>query len=65
MKKSAKKLAEYVRRGGNLLMSMAHLNQNTKRNSDYLPIDNDIMEELCGVRFTGEVVSTNSGTNTR
>ena len=58
----ANKLAEYVRRGGNLLMSMAHLNQNTKRNSDYLPIDNDIMEELCGVRFTGEVVSTNSGT---
>ena len=38
----AKKLVEYVRRGGNVLMSMAHLNQNTKRNSDFIPIDNAI-----------------------
>lgn len=41
---------------------MAHLNQNAKRNSDFLPIDNDLLEALCGVRFTGDVICTNSGT---
>lgn len=50
-----KKLTEYVRRGGHLVMSAAHLNTQTKRNGEYIPIDVELIEELFGCRHFGEI----------
>ena len=55
------KLYEYVRRGGRILMSAAHLNTNAKRTGEYIPITNGKIERLFGARFTGEVRRTNDG----
>ena len=55
------KLYEYVKRGGRLLMSAAHLNTNVKRDGKYAPISNEKIEKLFGSRFTGEVRRTNDG----
>ncbi len=49
------KLTEYVRRGGHLVMSAAHLNTQTKRDGKYLPIDDELVEELFGCRHFGEI----------
>ena len=56
------KLTEYVRRGGRLLMSAAHLNRNTVRNGRLLLISDEKIEALFGCRPTGETFRTNGGT---
>ena len=56
------KLAEYVRHGGKLLMSAAHLNGNTARDGEFRIPPNEKVEKLFGCRFTGEFRKANSGT---
>ena len=56
------KLTEYVRRGGKLLLSGAHLNYSVKREGEFLPPSNEKLEALCGCRYYGEDFSTNYGT---
>ena len=56
------KLTEYVRRGGRLLMSAAHLNRNTARDGRFMPISDEKLEQLFGCRMTGETFKTNGGT---
>lgn len=58
------KLTEYVRRGGRLLMTAAHLNYNTARNGKLLP-NREKVEALFGAIFTGKSIRTNSGTKFR
>lgn len=60
-----KKLTEYVRRGGHLVMSAAHLNTQTKRNGEYIPIDDVLVEELFGSRHFGEIRRTVNGVKFR
>lgn len=55
------KLAEYVNRGGNLLMSMAHLNYSVKRGGEFIMPPEDKLLKLFGVRATGEIIKTNAG----
>jgi len=55
------KLTEYVRRGGRLLMSAAHLNYSVKRNGELKFPSNEKMEKLFGARFTGEIYRSNNG----
>ncbi|MBQ2840392.1 MAG: hypothetical protein IJE70_03505 [Oscillospiraceae bacterium] len=59
------KLTEYVSRGGNLLMSAAHLNFNTARNGDFIPPSNEKLKKLFGVEFTGNYIRTNDGVKFR
>lgn len=56
------KLTEFVRRGGKLLMSAAHLNRNTARDGKFMPISESKLENLFGCRMTGETFRTNGGT---
>ena len=56
------KLTEYVRRGGKLLLSGAHLNYSVKREGEFIPPSNEKLEALCGCRYYGEDFSTNFGT---
>jgi len=56
------KLTEYVRRGGKLLLSAAHLNYSVKREGEYIPPSNEKLEALCGCTYTGEDIRTNFGT---
>ena len=49
------KLTEYVRRGGKLLISAAHLNTNTKRDGSYRPIKNGRVSELVGCDIVGSL----------
>ena len=55
------KLTEYVRRGGHLLMSMAHLNKESSRDGKRTFPDNEKLEMLFGCRFTGKTLRTNAG----
>ncbi len=55
------KLTEYVRRGGKLLLSGAHLNYSVKRRGEYIPPSNEKLEKLIGARFTGKTTKTNCG----
>ena len=55
-------LTEYVRRGGKILMSVAHLNCNTSRNGALILPAHEKLEALLGCRFTGKIYKTNSGT---
>lgn len=55
------KLTEYVRRGGRLLMSAAHLNTECSRDSRRTFISNEKIEGLFGCRFTGKTLKTNAG----
>lgn len=59
------KLTEYVRRGGRLLMTAAHLNRSAERGGAYDPVGNDLVETLFGARFTGETRCTNDGVKFR
>ena len=59
------KLTEYVRRGGHLVMSAAHLNTQTKRDGQYTPIDDELIEELFGCRHFGEIRRTVNGVKFR
>ncbi len=55
------KLTEYVNQGGNLLMSVAHLNYSTVRGGTLTLPSNEKLKKLFGCRYTGEVVNTNAG----
>ena len=55
------KLTEYVRRGGRLLLSGAHLNYSAKRLGEYIPPSPERLEALCGVKFNGQITKTNRG----
>lgn len=55
------KLISYVKSGGRLVMSAAHLNTQTKRNGEYHMIDDCKVEELFGCRFMGEIRRTVNG----
>jgi hypothetical protein len=59
------KLTEYVRRGGHLLMTAAHLNTTAARDGGMQMICNEKLEALFGCRYTGETVSTNGGVKFR
>ena len=59
---NADKLAEFVRRGGKLLMSAAHLNCNTARDGKFIPISEEKIAKLFGCRMTGKTLRTNGGT---
>lgn len=56
------KLIAYVKSGGHLLMTAAHLNYSTKRSGEFVMPPEEKMKELFGCRFTGKTVKTNSGT---
>jgi len=56
------KLTEYVRRGGKLLLSGAHLNYSIEREGEFIPPSNKKLEALCGCLYNGEDFSTNYGT---
>lgn len=56
------KLTEYVRRGGKLLMSAAHLNYNPQRKGNLMLPPEEKVKALFGARFTGESIKTNCGT---
>ena len=47
------KLKEYVKRGGKLLISAAHLNTNTKRDGKYIPLNDGRLSELLGCDIVG------------
>ena len=55
------KLTEYVRLGGRLLLSAAHLNYSAKRKGEYIPPASEKLDALCGVKFTGKTIRTNRG----
>ncbi len=55
------KLAEYVQRGGHLLMSAAHLNYATARDAAFKFPSNDKLKKLFGCSYTGEIIKTNAG----
>lgn len=59
------KLYEYVKRGGRLLASVAHLNCNTVREGELRLPDASKVEKLFGVSFTGEICRTNNGVKFR
>ena len=59
------KLTEYVSRGGNLLMSVAHLNYNTARNNKFSPPSNEKLKKLFGAKFTGRILRVNEGVKFR
>ena len=49
------KLTEFVRRGGHLVMSAAHLNTQTRRDGKYTMVDDEKVEALFGCTFLGEI----------
>lgn len=55
------KLTEYVRGGGKLLMSTAHLNKSVVRGGKLELISNDKLEKLFGAKFTGKIRRSNGG----
>ena len=55
------KLTEYVRCGGHLLLSGAHLNYSIKRCGEYIPPSPERLKALCGVSFSGNMIRTNYG----
>ncbi len=55
------KLTEYVRRGGHLLMSAAHLNYSTVRGGNVTLPCAEKLQKLFGCRFSGDVITTNAG----
>ena len=55
------KLTEYVRRGGHLLMSAAHLNYSVKRRGEIKLPSNDKLIKLFGASFTGEIFKSANG----
>ena len=59
------KLTQYVRRGGKLLMTAAHLNCNTARGGSLLLPSQEKLEALFGCVFNGKSLRTNSGTKFR
>ncbi|MBE6966587.1 MAG: hypothetical protein E7441_11215 [Ruminococcaceae bacterium] len=56
------KLTAYVKSGGHLLMTAAHLNYSAERNGDFIMPSEEKLKELFGCSFTGKTIKTNSGT---
>lgn len=56
----AKKLFEYAKAGGHLVICACHLNTSNKRDGEFIPVDGDIVEEMTGCRIAGEF-ETNDG----
>lgn len=59
------KIYQYVKGGGKLLLSAAHLNYSVKREGEFIIPSNEWLEKLCGCRYAGEDVYTNCGTKFR
>ena len=57
------KLIAYVRQGGHLVMSAAHLNTQTKRDGAFEMVSDWKIEELFGCRYMGEIRRTVCGAN--
>ena len=57
----AKKLLDYVKAGGRLIIGASHLNTNPKRDGTPHYLDNDDTRELLGCRLTGEEIESNEG----
>ena len=55
------KLTVYVKRGGKLLLSGAHLNYSVKRQGEFIPPSNEKLKALCGISFNGTTSRTNYG----
>lgn len=55
------KLEAFVESGGTLLMSAAHLNTETRRDGDFLPIRGGDVSRLFGCKLTGGTLSNNYG----
>lgn len=51
----------YVSNGGKLFLTAAHLNRNTRRDNEFIPLDNEKIERLFGCTFTGKTTLTNGG----
>ncbi len=58
---NADKLYEYVKRGGKLLMTAAHLNCKTVRDGSVAFPSEERITKLFGCRFTGEIAELNDG----
>ena len=56
------KLIAYVKSGGHLLMTAAHLNHSAKRSGKMKLPPEEKLKELFGCSFTGKTIKTNSGT---
>ena len=56
-----KKLTEYARGGGHVLLSGAHLNYSVKRNGEFTPPSEELLKELCGISYKGSTSKTNYG----
>lgn len=54
-------ITEYVRRGGKLLMSAAHLNYSVKREGEFILPPEDKFSALFGAGYTGKNIRTNLG----
>ena len=55
------KLTEYVRRGGHLIMSAAHLNTQTKRDGEFQFVSDEKIRTLFGCFYMGEIRRTIDG----
>ncbi len=55
------KLTEYVKRGGKLLMTAAHLNTSVVRGGEWEPVSDERIKKLFGCNFTGKIISSNAG----
>ena len=55
------KLYEYVKAGGKLLMSVAHLNESVKRSGEFIMPSAEKLRKLFGVEFHGETIRSNNG----
>ena len=54
------KLKAYVAQGGNLVISAAHLNTNTKRDGAYQPIGGGQLADFLGCNITGSILRDSS-----
>lgn len=54
-------IKEYVKAGGNVLISPAHLNTTANRGDEGSYIKDDKMSEFLGCEFTGDIIRTNNG----
>ncbi len=53
-------LKEYVKKGGRLIMTAAHLNTNTTRTGEYMPINNGDISDLFGCKLS-EIYTSKHG----
>jgi len=58
-------LEKFVENGGTLLIGAAHMNTNSKRNGDFIPVNGGDISKLCGCTLTGKKLSYNYGVKFR